>query len=156
MTTLTNFDDGMPCWVDIMVPNQEQHHDKRAFLTALFDWTWELGTPEMGHYATARSNGHAVMGLGIAEGTNGAMTTYFSTNEHRRLRSLAPLTLGATGRRSRHESNGRWHDGDREGPLRRPLRSVAAGRLSRVHGVVYEENSPGLVRPRLPRPRGGQ
>src|ERR1700678_1207509 len=81
MTTLSSFDEGMPCWVDIMVPNEEQHHDKRAFLTALFDWTWELGTPEMGSYATARSNGRAVMGLGIGEGTNGAATTYFSTND---------------------------------------------------------------------------
>jgi hypothetical protein len=81
MTTLTNFDDGMPCWVDIMVPNQEQHHDKRAFLTALFDWTWELGTPEMGYYAMALSNGHAVMGLGVSEDANGTPNTYFSTND---------------------------------------------------------------------------
>jgi predicted enzyme related to lactoylglutathione lyase len=79
MTTLSRFDEGMPCWVDIMVPNQEQHHDKRAFLTALFDWTWDLGSPEMGHYATAFSDGHGVMGLGIAEGTSGAATTYFAT-----------------------------------------------------------------------------
>jgi uncharacterized protein len=81
MTTLTSFDEGMPCWVDIVVPNEEQHHDKRAFLTALFDWTWDLGTPEMGHYSTALSNGHAVMGLSVGEGMNGATTTYFSTGD---------------------------------------------------------------------------
>jgi len=68
MTTLTSFDEGMPCWVDIVVSNEEQHHDKRAFLTALFDWTWDLGTPEMGHYSTALSNGRAVMGLSVGEG----------------------------------------------------------------------------------------
>ena len=81
MTTLTSFDEGMPCWVDIVVSNEEQHHDKRAFLTALFDWTWDLGTPEMGHYSTALSNGRAVMGLSVGEGMNGAATTYFSTND---------------------------------------------------------------------------
>ena len=68
MTTFTSHEDGMPSWVDIMVPNEEQHHDKRAFLTALFDWTWDLGGPEMGSYATASSNGAPVMGLGIWRG----------------------------------------------------------------------------------------
>jgi predicted enzyme related to lactoylglutathione lyase len=71
----------MPSWVDIMVPNEEQHHDKRAFLTALFDWTWDLSGPEMGSYATASSNGAPVMGLGIGEGTNGNTTTYFATSD---------------------------------------------------------------------------
>jgi predicted enzyme related to lactoylglutathione lyase len=80
MTTFTSHEDGMPCWVDAMVSNEEEHHDKRAFLTALFDWTWDLGGPEMGHYATARSNGAPVVGLGIMDGGHGRTTTYFSTS----------------------------------------------------------------------------
>src|ERR1700691_4085757 len=81
MTTLTSFDEGMPCWVDVMVLTQEQHLDKRAFLSALFDWTWQEGGPEMGHYDLALSNGHPVMGLGVTDDGNGAPTTYFSTKE---------------------------------------------------------------------------
>ncbi|MGC1238399.1 MAG: VOC family protein [Acidimicrobiales bacterium] len=81
MTTLTSFDEGMPCWVDVMVPTQEQHLDKRAFLSALFDWTWQEGGPETGHYDLALSNGHPVMGLGVTDDGNGAPTTYFSTKE---------------------------------------------------------------------------
>jgi uncharacterized protein len=81
MTTFTTHRNGMPCWVDIMVANEEQHHDKRAFLTALFDWTWEVGGPEMGSYATASWNGSPVIGLGIAEGMNGNTTTYFSSSD---------------------------------------------------------------------------
>jgi hypothetical protein len=81
MTTLTSFDEGMPCWVDVMVATQEQHHDKRAFLSALFDWTWQEGGAETGHYAFALSNGHPVLGLGITDDGNGAATTYFSTKD---------------------------------------------------------------------------
>jgi predicted enzyme related to lactoylglutathione lyase len=71
----------MPSWVDVMVANQEQHHDKRAFLTALFDWTWDLGDANMGHYAIGSWNGAPVIGLGIAEGTNGNTTTYFTSSD---------------------------------------------------------------------------
>ncbi|MGH3733041.1 MAG: VOC family protein [Acidimicrobiales bacterium] len=81
MTTLTRFDEGMPCWVDVMVQTPEQHHDKRAFLSTLFDWTWQLGGADMGSYALAQLNGHPVMGLGISEEGVGAFTTYFTTRD---------------------------------------------------------------------------
>jgi predicted enzyme related to lactoylglutathione lyase len=71
----------MPSWVDVMVPTQEQHHDKRAFLTALFDWTWDLGDENTGYYAIGSSNGAPVIGLGIGEGTNGNTTTYFASSD---------------------------------------------------------------------------
>jgi len=79
MTTFTRHDEGMPSWVDTSVATEEQHHDKRAFLSAVFDWTWDLFGPEMGHYAIARSNGEPVFGLGIGEGASGALVTYFTT-----------------------------------------------------------------------------
>lgn len=82
MTTLSKIDDGVPCWVDSMVTSQELHHDRRAFLSALFDWTWEEGTPETGHYALALCNGKPVMGLGIYDGaTTAAFQTYISTSD---------------------------------------------------------------------------
>jgi predicted enzyme related to lactoylglutathione lyase len=62
-----------------MVETEEQHHDLRAFLTALFDWTWDLGGPEMAFYAIASSNGSPVLGLGRFEGGRGVATTYFTT-----------------------------------------------------------------------------
>ena len=79
MPTFTSHENGMPCWVDVMVETEEQHHDLRAFLTALFDWTWDLGGPEMAFYAIASSNGSPVLGLGRFEGGRGVATTYFTT-----------------------------------------------------------------------------
>jgi len=82
MTTLSKIDDGIPCWVDSMVTSQELHHDRRAFLSALFDWTWQEGAPETGYYALAMANGQPVMGLGIFDGaTTAAFQTYFSTSD---------------------------------------------------------------------------
>ncbi|HEY1825576.1 MAG TPA: VOC family protein [Acidimicrobiales bacterium] len=82
MATVTNYDNGMPCWVDCMVTSHELHHDKRAFLSALFDWTWDEGSPDTSHYALAFSNGQPVMGLGIDEGaTTANFLTYFSTDD---------------------------------------------------------------------------
>jgi predicted enzyme related to lactoylglutathione lyase len=71
----------MPCWVDITVETEEQHHAMRAFLSTLYDWTWDLGGPEMGFYSIASLNGSPVLGLGRNEGGRGAMTTYFSTSK---------------------------------------------------------------------------
>lgn len=65
-----------------MVTSQELHHDRRAFLSALFDWTWQEGAPETGYYALALSNGQPVMSLGIYDGaTTAAFQTYFSTSD---------------------------------------------------------------------------
>jgi len=81
MTTLTSHEDGMPCWIDVTVETEEQHHDLRAFLTALFDWTWDIGDAQMGYYAVASSNGSPVFGLGRFEGGRGVATTYFTTSD---------------------------------------------------------------------------
>jgi hypothetical protein len=80
MTKFSSFDDGMPCWVDVMVGTDEEHEAKRAFLSALFDWTWEIGGPEVGNYALAMSQDLPVLGLMQMEGAQGAATSYFSTS----------------------------------------------------------------------------
>jgi hypothetical protein len=81
MAQLTTHDNGMPIWVDANVETPEQHHDLRAFLSALFDWTWDLGGPEMGYYAIASHDGSPVFGLGQNEGARGTATTYFKTSD---------------------------------------------------------------------------
>lgn len=81
MATLTRFEDGMPCWVDAMVATSDEHLATRAFLSALFDWTWQEGGAETGFYALALSHGQPVMGLGIFDGGQGSFNTYFSTSD---------------------------------------------------------------------------
>jgi predicted enzyme related to lactoylglutathione lyase len=81
MTKFSRFDDAMPCWVDVMVGTEEEHDATRAFLSALFDWTWQLGGPETGSYALAMSQDLPVFGLGIMEGAHGTVTSYFSTSD---------------------------------------------------------------------------
>jgi len=71
----------MPSWIDVAVETEEQDHDLRAFLTALFDWTWDLGGPETSFYSIASSNGAPVLGLFRFEGARGAATTYFTTSD---------------------------------------------------------------------------
>jgi uncharacterized protein len=80
MTKFSRFEEAMPCWVDVMVETEEEHEATRAFLSALFDWTWQLGGPEMSFYSLAMSQDLPVLGLGLSEGTHGAATTYFSTS----------------------------------------------------------------------------
>ncbi len=70
----------MPCWVDVMVETDDEHEATRAFLSTLFDWTWDIGGPEMGHYSLALSGGLPVLGLGKTDGVHGVATTYFSTS----------------------------------------------------------------------------
>jgi predicted enzyme related to lactoylglutathione lyase len=79
MSALTHHEEAMPCWIDVMVANEEEHHDTRAFLSALFDWTWTLGDADTGFYAMAHVNDAPVLGLGQMAGATGAMTTYFAT-----------------------------------------------------------------------------
>ncbi|HVB51347.1 MAG TPA: hypothetical protein VND89_06395 [Acidimicrobiales bacterium] len=79
MPKLTTHENGMPIWVDVMVETPEQHYELRAFLSALFDWTWDLGGPEIGSYSLALHDGAPVFGLGQGEGGQGVATTYFAT-----------------------------------------------------------------------------
>lgn len=80
MTKFSSFEEAMPCWVDVMVETDDEHQATRAFLSALFDWSWDVGGPEMGHYSLATTGGLNVFGLGQGEGSTGAATTYFSTS----------------------------------------------------------------------------
>ncbi len=78
MATLTHINDGTPIWLDASVSTLDQHHELRAFLSRVFDWTWEVGGAEMGHYAQALSGGRPVMGLGVNDQWSGGLTTYFA------------------------------------------------------------------------------
>ena len=80
MTKFASFDEAMPCWVDVMVGTEEEHEASRAFLSALFDWTWQIGGAEMGSYSLAITQDLPVLGLGIMEGAHGTTTPYFSTS----------------------------------------------------------------------------
>jgi uncharacterized protein len=50
---------GTPCWVDLMVPDQQAALD---FYRDLFGWQGEPGPPETGGYAVCTLNGKAVGG----------------------------------------------------------------------------------------------
>jgi hypothetical protein len=80
MTKFSEFDEAMPCWVDVTVETDEEHQATRAFLSALFDWTWQVGGPEMGNYSLAISQDQPVLGLGKNDGSHRTTTTYFSTS----------------------------------------------------------------------------
>jgi uncharacterized protein len=62
MTKLdTKQPNGMPCWVDLTTDDPEA---ARAFYGALFGWTFDVGGPEMGHYAMCKVGDRLVAGLG--------------------------------------------------------------------------------------------
>jgi uncharacterized protein len=61
MTEFTGYDEGTPCWVDLMTPDLE---GAKEFYTALFGWAY-LDTGEAsGHYQLATLRGRQVAGLG--------------------------------------------------------------------------------------------
>lgn len=72
---------GRPCWVDVTVATTEERHALMRFWGSLFDWTYEEGGEETGHYTIASHDGHPVMGFGQGEGGAGEMTTYFATDD---------------------------------------------------------------------------
>lgn len=73
---------GTPCWVDLMVPDQQAALD---FYRDLFGWQGEVGPPETGGYAVCTLNGKAVAGIMKAMSPDGgptpptAWTTYLAT-----------------------------------------------------------------------------
>jgi predicted enzyme related to lactoylglutathione lyase len=79
MVTPITHENGMPNWVDVNVETEEQQHDLRAFLSTIFDWTWDTEGEEMGFYSIASYNGSPVCGLGRGPGGTGEWTTYFKT-----------------------------------------------------------------------------
>ncbi|HQU25917.1 MAG TPA: hypothetical protein PLS29_02680, partial [Acidimicrobiales bacterium] len=72
---------GTPAWVDVTVDSLEAHEAWRAFLTALFAWSWDVGGSDVSHYAVARHAERAVFGATVGEGAPGRLTTYFATGD---------------------------------------------------------------------------
>lgn len=72
--------DGVPGWVDLMVPDR---HVAREFYRALFGWEFDESGPETGYYATCRLGGRAVAGIGQSPadqpGPPPVWTTYLAT-----------------------------------------------------------------------------
>ncbi|MGC0417136.1 VOC family protein [Embleya sp. AB8] len=72
---------GTPCWVDLMVPDQQAALD---FYRDLFGWQGEVGPPETGGYAVCSLNGKPVAGIMKAMSQDGgptpptAWTTYLA------------------------------------------------------------------------------
>ena len=60
MTEMKSYENGMPCWVDLGVPDVEK---SAAFYAALFGWQIEIGPAEMGHYSNAMVRGVPVAAI---------------------------------------------------------------------------------------------
>ncbi|TXS01832.1 VOC family protein [Streptomyces sp. col6] len=78
---------GTPCWIDLMVPDQQAAID---FYCDLFGWQGEVGPPEQGGYTVCTLKGKAVAGIMKAMNPDGtvpdpmpptAWTTYLSTDD---------------------------------------------------------------------------
>lgn len=76
---------GTPCWVDLMVPDQQAALD---FYRGLFGWESEVGPPETGGYAVCTLRGKPVAGIMAAMNPDGtrpdpmppaAWTTYLAS-----------------------------------------------------------------------------
>ncbi|GAA0475924.1 VOC family protein [Streptomyces sp. NPDC046215] len=78
---------GTPCWVDLMVPDQQAALD---FYRDLFGWQGEVGPPETGGYAVCSLGGKPVAGIMTAMTPDGEVpdpplpsvwTTYLATDD---------------------------------------------------------------------------
>jgi predicted enzyme related to lactoylglutathione lyase len=71
---------GTPCWVDLMVPDQQAALD---FYRDLFGWEGEVGPPETGGYSVCTKEGRPVAGIGplMAPDAPTVWTTYISTDD---------------------------------------------------------------------------
>jgi predicted enzyme related to lactoylglutathione lyase len=75
------YDPGTPCWIDLMVPDQQAGLD---FYRDLFGWQAEIGPDEFGGYSVCLQKGKPVAGLMKTMAQEGqpapptAWTTYFS------------------------------------------------------------------------------
>ncbi len=61
MVEFTGYDEGTPCWVDLMTPDLER---AKHFYGELFGWQFNDSGEEFGHYNLATINGKVVAGLG--------------------------------------------------------------------------------------------
>ncbi|WP_374200798.1 VOC family protein [Streptomyces bambusae] len=78
---------GTPCWIDLMVPDQQAAID---FYADLFGWQGEVGPAEAGGYAVCELKGKPVAGIMAAMNPDGstpdpmppaAWTTYLATDD---------------------------------------------------------------------------
>ncbi|WP_329395393.1 VOC family protein [Streptomyces melanogenes] len=75
---------GTPCWVDLMVTDQQAALD---FYCGLFGWEGEVGLPETGGYAVCTLNGKPVAGIAAASSPEDGptrptlWTTYLATSD---------------------------------------------------------------------------
>ncbi|MFI5764628.1 MULTISPECIES: VOC family protein [unclassified Streptomyces] len=77
---------GTPCWIDLMVPDQQAAID---FYADLFGWQGEIGPPETGGYSVCTLKGKPVAGIMKAMNPDGSVpdpmpptvwTTYLATD----------------------------------------------------------------------------
>ncbi|WP_449486549.1 VOC family protein [Streptomyces avidinii] len=77
---------GTPCWIDLMVPDQQAALD---FYADLFGWQGEIGPPEQGGYSVCTLKGKPVAGIMKASNPDGTVpdpmpptvwTTYLATD----------------------------------------------------------------------------
>jgi predicted enzyme related to lactoylglutathione lyase len=61
MAEFTEYDEGTPCWVDLMTPDLER---AKRFYGELFGWEFTDTGEEGGHYHLATKNGKQVAGIG--------------------------------------------------------------------------------------------
>jgi predicted enzyme related to lactoylglutathione lyase len=71
---------GTPCWVDLMVPDQQAALD---FYRDLFGWQGEIGPPEAGGYTMCTKHGRPVAGIGGVDAPDAPVvwTTYLATDD---------------------------------------------------------------------------
>ncbi|MBS2965708.1 VOC family protein [Actinocrinis puniceicyclus] len=60
MAEFTGYDEGTPCWVDLMCPDLEQ---AKHFYEPVFGWEYTDTGPEYGNYTMATKNGKVIAGL---------------------------------------------------------------------------------------------
>ncbi len=77
---------GTPCWIDLMVPDQQAALD---FYGGLFGWLGEIGPPDTGGYSVCMLKGQPVAGIMKASNPDGSVpdpmppavwTTYLATD----------------------------------------------------------------------------
>lgn len=79
----TPYQPGTPCWIDLVVPDQQAALD---FYTQLLGWSGEIGPPETGGYSVCTLKGQPVAGVMTAQEMPDdgatpptAWTTYFAS-----------------------------------------------------------------------------
>ena len=141
MTFFTEHAAGMPCWIDTNVETREQREALIAFYSALFGWTFEVGSAEIGFYSMGLNQGEPVLGIGQGPGGAGHLVTYFSTpdialslaqvKDHGGQLVMGPMQIMDKGTMAlAMDSTGAMHG------LWQPANFAG-------FGVMYEPNSPG-------------